>query len=105
MTTTSLPHDPTAILSEVESFFDTLPEKRRGRRTRAEIDADYDITPEVENYGPAVEPPIVIELDADALERLTALLFQLGRARSDVVAQVITTKILDLLDLELEDGK
>lgn len=38
------------LLSAVESFFAELPAKRRGRRTRAEIDAPIDDTPEAENY-------------------------------------------------------
>lgn len=105
MTTTSLPHDSAAILSDVEFFFDSLPEKRRGRRTRAEIDAPYDITPELENYGPEPEPTITIELDADALKKLPALLRQLSQARSDVMAGIVITKILDLLGLELEGRK
>lgn len=104
MTNQSLPQSA-VILADVEQFFDALPEKRRRKRTRAEIDADYDTTPEVENYGPPVEPPTIIELDADALARLPALLIQLGKARSDVVAQTITLKILDLLGLELDGGE
>lgn len=50
MTTNSLPQDPTEILAGVESFFDELPAKRRGRRTHAEINAPQDDAPESENY-------------------------------------------------------
>lgn len=107
MTTTSLPlpQDSADILTDVEFFFDSLPAKRRGRRTRAEIDAPYDITPECENYGPEAEPSVTIELDADALKRLPALLRALGLARSDKAARVTILEILDLLGLELEGGK
>lgn len=48
MTTTSLPQDPSAIVSEVESFFAELPAKRR-RRTKAEI-YEPDQSEETENY-------------------------------------------------------
>ena len=102
MTTTSLPQDPAAIVSEVESFFDSLPAKRRGRRTRAEIDAGYDLSPELENYGPEPDPPVIIELDADALARLSKLLRALGLARHDRAARVTILEILDLLGLEAE---
>lgn len=102
MTTPILPQDPAAILADVESFFDSLPEKRRGRRTRAEIDAPYDITPELENYGPEPEPTITIELDADALEELPKLLYQLAKSRSDAASAIIAGRIYALLGLELE---
>lgn len=105
MTTQSLPQDPTAILTSVEEFFDELPSTRRRKRTRAEITADYDTTPEIENYGPAIEPPHVIELDEDAIAELVWFLQRLGRARNDVVARPIIAKILDLLDLELDGGE
>lgn len=105
MATTSLPQDPIAILADVEIYISELPAKRRGRRTRAEIDAPYDVTPELENYGPEPEPTITIELDADVLTQLPVLLRQLSQARSDVVARVVTAKIYDLLGLELESGK
>lgn len=96
---------PIDVVSAVEEYLDTLPAKRRGRRTRAEIDAPYDITPETENYGPEPEPTITIELNSDALTRLPVLLRQLSQARSDVVARVVTAKIYDLLGLELDGGK
>lgn len=96
MATSSVSYNPAAILGDVESFFDSLPAKRR--RTRVEVCDE----PETENYGPAAAPRIVIELDGDALEQLPVLLFQLGRARSDAAAQFITAKIYRLLGLELE---
>jgi len=95
---------PIDVVSAVEEYLDSLPAKRRGRRTRAEIDAPCDITPEFENYAPAVEPPIIIELDDAAQVRLPVLLHQLGQARSTALAAVIITKIYDLLGLELEGG-
>ncbi len=102
MAVTSLPQDPTGILADVESFFDALPAKKQ-RRTSAQVQIDQ--APEVENYGPPVASPIVIELDADALTELPWLLHRLGRARNDAVAQIITAKIYDLLGLELEGGE
>jgi hypothetical protein len=102
MTTPILPQDPTVILADVESFFDSLPEKRRGRRTRAEIDAPVDITPELENYGEPPAPTIAIELDADALEELPKLLYQLAKSRSDAASAIIAGRIYALLGLELE---
>lgn len=105
MTTSSLPQSAAAILSEVESFFDALPEKRRRKRTRAEINAAYDTTPERENYGPEPEPTITIELDDDAQVQLPKLLSQLGQARGHAVARVIEAKIYDLLGLEVDEGK
>lgn len=101
MATNSLPQ-PSAVVEAVEAYIDALPEKRRGRRTRAEIDAPYDITPETENYGPEPEPAITIELDDDAQVQLPKLLSQLGRARSDAAARVIEAKIYDLLGLEVK---
>lgn len=104
MTANSLPQ-PSELVEAVEAYISELPERRRRKRTRAEIIADRDQSPEIENYAPVPEPPHVIELDDDALERLTTLLFQLGRARGDAVARITITMILDLLGLELEDGK
>lgn len=102
MATNSLPQ-PAELAEAVEAFFDTLPEKRRRKRTRAEINADYDVTPERENYDTEPESTITIELNDTALTRLPVLLRQLGQARSNVVAEVVTMKILALLGLELED--
>lgn len=99
MATSSVSYNPAAILGEVESFFDSLPAKRR--RARVEVCDE----PETENYAPEPEPTITIELDRAALEQLPVLLFQLGRARSDVVAQVVTLKIYRLLGLELDGDK
>lgn len=99
MTNHSLPHDPTAILTAVESFIDTLPPKKR-RRTGAEIEADS--APETENYAPEADPPIIIELDAVAQAALPILLFKLGRARNDAESAPIAARIYELLDLELK---
>jgi len=95
MTANSLPQSA-AILSGVEEFFAELPAKRR--RARVEVCAE----PEAENYGPAPEPTITIELDRAALTALPTLLSQLSKARSEVAAQFITAKIYRLLVLELE---
>lgn len=97
-TPNSLPQSA-AILGDVESFFDSLPAKRR--RTRVEVCDE----PETENYGAAPEPTITIEMDGAALEQLPVLLFQLGRARNDASAQFITAKIYRLLGLELDGDK
>ena len=106
MATSSLPHDPTAILSEVESFFDALPEKRRRKRTHAEIYGPQDDTSETENYATvATKPAITIELDDVAHAVLPVLLGQLGEARSVATAQLITAKIYQVLGLEVENGK
>ena len=43
--------DTDGILAGIDGFFEGLPAKRRGRRTRAEIDAPIDDAAEVENYG------------------------------------------------------
>lgn len=96
MATSSVSYNPAAILSEVESYFDSLPAKRR--RVRIEVCDE----PEAENYGPAPEPTITIELDRAALTALPTLLSQLSKARSEVAAQFITAKIYRLLGLELE---
>lgn len=101
MATASIPQNA-VVLADVESFFDALPAKRRTRRSRAEIYAPSDTKPELENYAPSADPAIVIELDAEAQIQLPVLLFQLGRTRNDVVAQVVTAKIYDLLGLKLE---
>lgn len=105
MTNQSLPQSA-VILAEVEQFFDTLPEKRRRKRTRAEINAGYDTTPEIENYAVATaEPTITIELDDVARAVLPVLLGQLGEARTTATAQLITAKIYALLGLKVDDGK
>ncbi len=96
--------DTGTILASVEEYFDALPATRRRRRTRAEINADYDITPEGENYGEPIEPPIVIELDADAQAELLWMLGRLGRAKNDAVARMLIVKVLDVLGLKLEGG-
>lgn len=89
---------PIDIVAEVEAYIAELPGKRRGRRTRAEIDAPYDTTPELENYTTydANEP------DSEALAQFRTLLRQLGQARNDVIAQAIIKKIYRLLGLEPE---
>lgn len=101
MAVTSLPQDPAGIIAEVELFFDSLPAKRRGRRTRAEIDAPVDDSAEAENYAPTDAAP---EHDPAALAEFKALLRQLGKARSDVVAEIVIAKIYRLLDLA-QDGE
>ncbi len=100
MTPTSLPQDPAGIIADVESFFDSLPEKRRRKRTHAEI-YEPDQTPESENYVTGSEP----EPDSEALAEFRRLLRQLRQALSDVVAEVITAKIYKLLDLPLDGGR
>lgn len=106
MTTTSLPHDPTTILSGVESFFDALPATRRRKRTHAEIYGPQDDAPETENYATATANPIItIELDDVAQAVLPVLLGQLGEARSVATVQLITAKIYQLLGLKVENGK
>lgn len=108
MTTQSLPHDPTAILTAVESFFDALPEKRRRKRTHAEIYGPQDDTPETENYTTATaaaESTITIELDGVAQAVLPVLLGQSGEARSTAMVQFLTLKIYELLGLKVDSGK
>jgi hypothetical protein len=86
-TPNSLPQSA-EILSEVEAFIDSLPAKRR-RRTKAEVET----------------PSVALELNHDAQVKLHKLLQQLGRARSDVIAQLITMKIYALLGMALDCGK
>ncbi len=99
MAATSLPQDPAVILSDVESFFDALPAKRR----RARIEPDQ--SPESENYGPEPKPSILIELDAYALTRLPVLLQQLGQTRSAYVADLVMAQIFALLGLKKDGGE
>lgn len=104
MTTTSLPQDSSSILADVEAYISELPEKRRRKRTHAEI-YEPDQAPESENYGPEPVPTITIELDDAALTALPVLLHQLGQTRSAYIADLVTAKILDLLGLKLDGGK
>lgn len=92
-TPNSLPH-PSAVVEAVEAYIAELPEKRRRKRTHAEI-YEPDQTPELENYVTDSEP----EPDNAALVEFRQLLDQLGRAHSDVLAEVIKAKIYKLLDL------
>ena len=100
MTTTSLPQDSSSIIADVEAYISELPEKRRRKRTHAEI-YEPDQTPEIENYVADSE----LEPDSEALAEFRRLLRQLRQARSDVVAEVITAKIYKLLDLPLDGGR
>lgn len=90
---------PTGIVGAVEEYLDSLPATKRRKRTRAEIDAAMDNSPESENY--VIDVP---ERGNPALAQFRLLLFQLGQARSDVAAEFITMKIYRLLDLPM-DGK
>jgi hypothetical protein len=74
--------DTDGILAGLEAYLDELPAKRRGRRTRAEIDADYDITPEAENYPTAPEGGApVLDIDGtEALAQLVLLARRIDRA-------------------------
>lgn len=100
MTNRSLPQ-PAELVEAVEAYISELPEKRRRKRTREEI-YNPDLSFEDENYGPEPKTAIVCELDDAAQIALPKLLFQLGKARSDAMAQIITAKIYDLLGLEVE---
>lgn len=91
--------DTDGILAGLEAYISELPATRRRKRTQ-------DDAPETENYGdPAPEPPIVIELDADAQAKLLWMLGRLGRAKNDAVARLLIVKVLDVLGLKLEGGE
>lgn len=100
MAISSLPQDTAAIVNEVELFFDSLPLTRR-RRSVSEIDD----APENENYITVAEPLAPREPDNATLDEFRRLLRQLGQARSDVLAEVITVKIYRMLGLEPDGGK
>ena len=93
---------PIGIVEAVEVYIDALPATRRRKRTRAEIDADYDTTPEIENYGPAVEPPPVCILDSDAQVQLIVLLYQLNTSRNDAATKAVFEKICALVGLDTD---
>ncbi len=102
MTTQSLPQDPTAILTSVESFFEALPAKRQ-RRAKAKVYALVDDAPETENYG--VDPAhtsITCELNHDAQVSMFLLMRELSRTTNDGDAQVVIAKICALVGLSCE---
>jgi len=92
MTTPNSLPQPSTVVEAVEAFFDSLPATRRRR-----IVTEPDTTPESENYTIANEP------DNAALVEFRRLLRQLGQARSDVVAEIVTVKIYRLLGLTEDD--
>lgn len=96
MTANSLPQSA-VIVADVESFFDSLPAKRRRKRIASEPDQ----TTESENYTDQQVP----EAEHAALDEFRKLLRQLGQARSDVVAEILIAKIFRLLDLPLDGGR
>lgn len=96
MASSSVSHDPAAILASVEEYFDALPATRRRKRIQP------DDTPELENYAPTDAAP---EHDPAALAEFKSLLRQLGETHSAYVAHLITLKIYKLLDLEPEGGE
>ena len=101
MTNRSLPQ-PAAVVEAVEEFIDALPAKRRGRRTRAEIDAPIDDAPESENYGPPTPAPIVCVLDSNTQVELIVLLYRLNTSRNDATTKAAFEEICALVGLDTD---